>query len=83
MDKKLTCKESVELVTDYLEKSLLPGLETQFEAHLAGCTGCTVYLAQMQQTIQWLHQLTDETIPEADKKTLLAQFRLWQKNQEV
>lgn len=61
--KKLTCRESVELVTDYLENSLLPDIETQFETHLSGCADCRVYLTQMQQTIQMLRQLTNGVRP--------------------
>jgi anti-sigma factor RsiW len=78
---KLTCRETVELVTGYLESALLPEMEAQFEAHLAGCPGCTVYLKQMEQTIQILRQLTDETTPTDTKAQLLAKFREWQEGQ--
>lgn len=83
MEKSLTCRESVELVTDYLEKALLPELEAQFEAHLSGCPHCTVYLAHMQQTIDLLRHLTNEATPEAVKQDLLNQFKTWQNSQKV
>jgi anti-sigma factor RsiW len=79
MTNQLSCKETVELVTDYLEKALLPEMEAQFRAHLAGCPDCTTHLAQMQQTIHMLRQLTREETPEAVKQELLEKFRAWQK----
>jgi hypothetical protein len=79
--KNLTCKETVELVTDYLEEALLPELKTQFELHLAGCPDCTIYLDQVQQTLLMLRQLTDEAVSPETKQQLLAQFRDWQRGQ--
>lgn len=77
---KLTCQETVEFVTDYLEAALIPELETLFEQHLAGCVHCTAYLEQMRQTTGLLRRLTDETMPEETKQQLLAKFR---KQQEI
>ena len=50
---ELTCRELVELVTDYLEGALGDDERARFEAHLGGCAGCTAYLHQMRTTI-WL-----------------------------
>ena len=47
----LACRELVELVTDYLEGALTPGERARFEAHIAGCEGCTHYVAQIRATI--------------------------------
>jgi anti-sigma factor RsiW len=80
---KLTCQESVELVTDYLEKALLPEMEARFEAHLATCAGCTVYFEQMEQTLRLLRQLTAETTPTETKQQLLAKFQDWQQGQQA
>ena len=46
----LACAEIVELVTDYLEGALPPDARARVEEHLAGCDGCTEYLAQIVQT---------------------------------
>ncbi len=77
---ELTCKETVELVTDYLEGALLPEMQAQFDQHLDTCLGCNIYLNQMRQTIQALRQLTDETTPPEQKHELLQLFQIWQKN---
>ena len=44
----LTCKEMVEIVTDYLEGALSPEDRSRFEQHLALCDGCTYYVEQMR-----------------------------------
>ena len=39
--------------------------------------GCRTYLEQMRQTIATLGKLTEESIPAADRETLLDLFRNW------
>lgn len=73
----MSCKELVELVTDYLEGALRPEDVADFEKHLSICTGCRNYLTQMRQTIQTLGGLTEESIPEDAKHELLAIFHDW------
>lgn len=53
----LTCRELVELVTDYLEDALDPDAQRTFVAHLAECEDCLRYLAQIQQTVRLLATL--------------------------
>jgi hypothetical protein len=47
----LTCKEIVELVTDYQCRALDAADRARFEQHLFGCTWCMDYLKQMNRTI--------------------------------
>lgn len=77
---KLTCKELVELVTEYLENALSPSERMRFETHLQRCTGCTTYVEQMRQTIRFVGRLSEEAIPSETRDTLLALFRDWNKN---
>jgi predicted anti-sigma-YlaC factor YlaD len=76
---KLTCREVVELVTDYLEASLLLEKQAQFEEHIADCPGCTAYIAQVQQTIGMLHKLSDEPLFPETKEELLRVFQEWKR----
>ncbi|RKQ84911.1 putative zinc finger protein [Solirubrobacter pauli] len=47
----IRCRELVELVTAYLD-GVLPAQERErVDLHLAGCDGCTAYLAQIRATI--------------------------------
>lgn len=77
---ELSCREFIELVTEYLEGSLPPEEKERFEAHLAVCDGCETYLEQMKQTIQWTGKLTEERISDEAKVKLLRTFRDWKKS---
>jgi anti-sigma factor RsiW len=80
---ELTCKELVELVTDYLEESLDSTERSRFDAHLSKCTGCTNYVSQMRRTIQTTGYLSeDELSPEAERD-LLEAFRGWKREQNL
>lgn len=76
---RLTCKEAVELVTDYLEAALLPEMEARFKQHLQTCPDCTIYVDQMRQTLHTLRQLNAETTSGEAQQELLQLFRDWQK----
>ena len=73
----MTCKELVELVTDYLEGALPPEDVKDFERHLSVCSSCRNYLTQMRQTIQTLGKLTEDSIPDDTEQELLAIFHDW------
>jgi hypothetical protein len=75
--RELRCQELVELVTDYLEHSMIPVERVCFEQHLARCEGCAHYLAEMRKTLQVAGALQEEWIDPAAKAGLLAAFRGW------
>ncbi len=79
MAEELACQELVELVTDYVEGALPLPERARFEAHLAGCSGCTQYLEQIRLTINTLGQLTEDTIEPQARDELLQLFRDWKK----
>ena len=76
-DRDLTCKELVELVTDYLEGALSAEMQSRFAEHLAQCPFCQIYLDQMRQTIRAVGHLPDESMSREALDTLLAHFRRW------
>jgi len=75
----MTCKELVELVTEYLEGALPLDERERFEAHLASCQGCTNYFTQMQQTIRLSGGLTENSLSPEASSELLHLFRDWKK----
>jgi anti-sigma factor RsiW len=75
--RELTCKELVELVTDYLEGALPDEARIRFDEHLASCPFCQIYLDQMRQTIRAVGHLPDESVSHEALDTLLARFRRW------
>ena len=64
IDDEVTCRQFVELVTDYFEGALDARTLSQVEEHLVMCDWCVTYLAQMQATIAALEQLAATTPPD-------------------
>ena len=77
----LTCKEVVELVTDYQAGALDVVDRVTFEQHLFGCTWCMTYMKQVKRTIELTGQLKEPAPPPpADTQKLTALFRAWKKD---
>jgi len=74
---EMSCKELVELVTDYLEGALPAPDRARFEEHIRQCPGCETYLDQMRHVIRTLGRLTEDSVPPAAKATFLETFRNW------
>ena len=74
-ERALTCKELVELVTEYLEGVLSSEDKERFEVHLATCNGCTTYLQQMRKTIQAVGNLEENSLSPQAKENLASLFR--------
>jgi anti-sigma factor RsiW len=70
----LTCRELVELVTDYLEDALPAAERERFEAHMADCEGCHAYVEQVRLTIELLGR-TRELEERPEIRALLRAFR--------
>jgi anti-sigma factor RsiW len=75
----LSCQELVELVTDYFEHALPTAERARFDAHIAGCDGCTAYLEQMRTTIALTGRLRTEEVPAESVEPLLEAFRDWRR----
>ncbi|HEV7216259.1 MAG TPA: zf-HC2 domain-containing protein [Chloroflexota bacterium] len=78
-----TCRELVELVTDYLEGALAPEDRLRFEQHVAICPGCRTYVDQMRLTIRTMGNLTEASIAPEAKQALLRVFRSWRRAEQV
>jgi predicted anti-sigma-YlaC factor YlaD len=79
MEEQMTCKELVELVTEYLEGTLPDDMRMRMENHLTGCDGCTNYIEQMRQTIQLTGRIREEQLLPEQRNDLLKLFRDWKK----
>ena len=79
---EMTCKELVELVTDYLEMRLAPGDLQRFEAHLELCDPCVTYIEQIRQSVAVVGTLSEETLPQGPADALLAEFRDWTRTRD-
>ncbi len=75
--RSLSCREVVELVTDYLEDAMSAADRRRFERHLRDCPNCTRYLEQMRLMIRRSGTVVvDELSPEA-RDELTRRFRDW------
>jgi predicted anti-sigma-YlaC factor YlaD len=74
---EITCKELVEVVTDYLEGRMAPERRLLFEEHVAFCSWCDTYLEQMRETIRLTGALTEDDLAPETRDRLLAVFRTW------
>ena len=73
----LTCREFVELVTDYLGNALDQPTRARFEDHLIDCPDCPVYLRQMEEIVGAAGFLREEDVSPEVREVLLSRFRTW------
>ena len=73
----LSCRELVELVTDYFEGALDDRHTRLFDEHIAACGGCARYLEQLRQTILVTGMLTPDDLSPAAESALLQAFHDW------
>jgi len=76
-ERELVCQQAVELVTDYIERSMSRADRRRFEAHLSSCPNCTAYLDQMRSTIQLTGQLRSEELPSEVREELIGLYSQW------
>ena len=70
----ISCREVVEIVTDYLDGALAPDERERFEAHLAACPPCRVYVEQIRTTKRLAAAAEAELDHRPDRDRLLAAF---------
>jgi anti-sigma factor RsiW len=73
----LSCRELVELVTDYVEGALDRRTRSRFERHISGCPHCTAYLEQIRETVRLTGMLREDQLEPQARDELLAAFRTW------
>jgi len=72
----ISCREVVEIVTDYLEGALAPEQVERLEVHLGVCGPCRVYVEQIRTTARLAAAAEAEELERhPDREALLAAFR--------
>jgi predicted anti-sigma-YlaC factor YlaD len=69
---ELTCRQLVELVTDYLEGALGGPATKRVDEHLESCQGCVTYVDQMNVVVAALGQLPAERPPAKLERVIAA-----------
>jgi anti-sigma factor RsiW len=78
-DREMSCKELVELVTDYLDGALPVDDRARFETHLAECPWCVEYVAQIERTVALVGATGQDLEREPAVAELLELFRDWKR----
>lgn len=71
----MTCKETIELLADYLESALDAQLIEQLETHLRDCGPCVAYLNTYRRTRELAGDASRVEMPE-EMKARLRRFLL-------
>jgi predicted anti-sigma-YlaC factor YlaD len=74
---EMTCRELVNVITEYLEGTLGEADRVRLEAHLEACPYCRNYVDQMRETILTLGRLREESLSPRTREDLLEAFRGW------
>lgn len=74
---EMTCRELVDLVTEYFDGALAPAERARFERHLDGCRACRNHLEQIRITIAIIGRLECSDLSAEVEASLLAAFRTW------
>jgi anti-sigma factor RsiW len=73
----MTCRQVVRLLMEYLDGTLPAAQRARVEEHLAGCDGCTAFLAQLRTVSRVTAELAEVEVPPAIRADLLQAFRNW------
>ena len=71
----MTCRETIEILSNYLEGLCGPDLLRQLEQHFSDCAPCRAYLATFRKTRELTHSTGQVEMP-PEMKTRLRQFLL-------
>jgi anti-sigma factor RsiW len=71
----ISCREVVEIVTEYLEGTLDEDRRRRLEVHLQSCDPCVEYIEQVRRTSRLAAEASLDGRP--DRDALLAVFRAY------
>ncbi len=73
MDEK--CKKIMECLSDYIDGEASEELCKMVEKHLEKCNECRCVVENLKTTVEMLHSLPEEKIPEKIEKSVLDRLR--------
>ncbi|HSD24417.1 MAG TPA: zf-HC2 domain-containing protein [Solirubrobacterales bacterium] len=71
----ISCRELVELTSDYIENALSAEDAELMEQHLNYCAGCERYVDEMLRTIRAEGRLREEGVPGETLTPIITAFR--------
>jgi len=84
MNHDISCKELVDLVTDYMDETISDEARAKFEQHLSECGYCNAYVKQMHLTVTLTKKLSEaeSDVSKPAPNELLDIFRKWKQEQK-
>jgi anti-sigma factor RsiW len=70
-----TCRDSIELLLEYLEGELAPEIKQRLEAHLGGCSPCVDFMKSYRATPGLCRKALAREVPEEVAESLTAFLR--------
>ncbi|HZS33205.1 MAG TPA: anti-sigma factor [Methylomirabilota bacterium] len=74
---RLTCRDVIDLLADYLEATVSPETLAAFERHLEGCPACVAYLNTYRKTRELTATVARVSMPQ-DMQARLRAFLIEQ-----
>ena len=79
----MTCRQFVELATDYLEGALPADEQRRFDEHMDQCPWCGRYFEQLKITMRTVGRIDVESLSPDARETLLGAFRDWKSGRQA
>jgi hypothetical protein len=76
----LTCKELVEIVTDYFSFRMSAPDRVLFEQHILICPACSQYVDQLRETMAMTGKLREDDVPGEVAAELGSVFKRWKQS---
>ena len=77
MNDELTCRQVLDLLTEYLEGALPSRAHAAVADHLSACDVCLRYLDQLRTTVEVVGSLHEDEVPAEVRAGLVDSFRAW------
>lgn len=71
MNGKLTCREILEHLSEYIDEELDPSICDEIESHMSGCSPCIAFMNTLKKTVKLYNTAGKEVaIPEEVSRDL-------------
>lgn len=68
---KLSCREILEKLSEYIDEEIDPAVCDEIEAHMAGCSPCIAFLNTLKKTVKLYNTAGEEVkVPEEASQKL-------------
>jgi predicted anti-sigma-YlaC factor YlaD len=78
-EKGFTCREVVELATEYVDGAMSAEDHELFEVHLNYCDGCVAFIEQVRTASRLSRRINESELSPDLREKLLAAFRDWKR----